>query len=68
MEVHQVSNEIQFQVVKNQEEQYSIWSAGREVPFGWVAVGFIGTKDQCLGYIEEVWVDMSPLSLRSQVL
>ena len=48
----------------NHEEQYSIWPADREVPLGWKAVGKQGTRQECLDYIEEVWTDMRPLSLR----
>ena len=53
-----------FEVVVNHEEQYSIWPAEREVPLGWRLVGKRGPKADCLAYIEEVWVDMRPLSLR----
>lgn len=51
-------------VVMNQEEQYSIWPEGRELPLGWTAAGKTGTKQACLDYIKEVWTDMRPLSLR----
>ncbi|WP_052850410.1 MbtH family protein [Streptomyces avicenniae] len=51
-------------VVRNHEEQYSIWPQDEEVPDGWTAVGFSGTKAACLAHIEEVWTDMRPLSLR----
>jgi MbtH protein len=54
----------QYTVVKNHEEQYSIWLAERELPLGWTAAGKVGTKAECLAYIEEVWTDMRPLSLR----
>ena len=53
-----------YAVVINHEEQYSVWFADREVPQGWKAVGKEGTKQECLDYIEEVWTDMRPLSLR----
>ncbi|HEX7640834.1 MAG TPA: MbtH family NRPS accessory protein [Noviherbaspirillum sp.] len=56
-----------FDVVVNDEEQYSIWPAGKEVPLGWTLVGKQGTKEACLEYIKEVWVDMRPLSLRKQM-
>ena len=56
-----------FEVVINHEEQYSIWPADREMPLGWSAVGKEGTKQQALDYIEEVWTDMRPLSLRKQM-
>lgn len=53
-----------YRVVVNHEEQYSIWPADREVPMGWRAVGIEGSKAECLAYIEKVWTDMRPLSLR----
>jgi MbtH protein len=53
-----------YTVVVNHEEQYSIWFADRELPLGWRSVGKTGPKKDCLDYIEEVWTDMRPLSLR----
>ncbi|KOV93028.1 MULTISPECIES: MbtH family protein [unclassified Streptomyces] len=53
-----------YVVVVNDEEQYSIWPAGRLVPAGWRAVGRAATKDACLADIETRWTDMRPLSLR----
>ncbi len=53
-----------FKVVVNHEEQYSIWPAWKEIPAGWREAGKSGPKDQCLAYINEVWTDMRPLSLR----
>ncbi|KAA3659932.1 MAG: MbtH family protein [Chloroflexi bacterium] len=58
---------ITYKVVVNHEEQYSIWPADREMPFGWKAVGKEGSKQECLDYIEEVWTDMRPLSLRKKM-
>jgi len=51
-------------VVVNHEEQYSIWPVDRENPLGWRDAGKQGSKEECLAYIEEVWTDMRPLSLR----
>jgi MbtH protein len=51
-------------VVVNDEEQYSIWAADRELPAGWRAEGFAGTREECLAHIEAVWTDMRPRSLR----
>lgn len=53
-----------YQVVVNVEEQYSIWPEYKEIPGGWKAVGPKGLKQECLDYIEKVWTDMRPLSLR----
>ncbi|MCI5058148.1 MAG: MbtH family NRPS accessory protein [Flavobacteriales bacterium] len=52
-------------IVKNHEGQYSIWAGNKSVPEGWLAVGKSQSKEACLAYIDKVWVDMRPLSLRS---
>jgi uncharacterized protein YbdZ (MbtH family) len=56
-----------YKVVVNHEEQYSIWPEYKETPRGWLEVGKIGPKPDCLAYIKEVWTDMRPLSLRKQM-
>jgi MbtH protein len=53
-----------YRVVVNDEEQYSIWPDHLDIPAGWRAAGRSGTKPECLAYVEEVWTDMRPLSLR----
>lgn len=58
---------IEYQVVLNDEEQYSIWPVDRAVPAGWRAAPVRGPKAVCLEYIEQVWTDMRPLSLRRQM-
>ena len=55
-----------YKVVMNAEEQYSIWPADRENALGWNDAGKTGTKQECLDYIQEVWTDMRPLSLRNE--
>lgn len=55
-----------FLVVKNHEEQFSIWPEYKALPAGWTAVGKRGLKAECLEYVEQVWTDMRPLSLRVQ--
>ena len=56
-----------FEVVLNDEEQYSIWPVEKEIPLGWKKAGKQGSKEVCLEYIKEVWTDMRPLSLRKQM-
>jgi len=56
-----------YNVVVNHEEQYSIWPEYKEIPDGWRAVGKSGKKADCLAYINEVWTDMRPLSLRKKM-
>ena len=61
------ADSITYKVVVNHEEQYSIWPLERENPLGWSDAGKHGTKEECLGYIGEVWTDMRPLSLRKMM-
>ncbi|MFI5836558.1 MbtH family protein [Micromonospora sp. NPDC051300] len=56
-----------YRVVVNDEEQYSIWPADRELPAGWHAKDVEGSREACLEHIGEVWTDMRPLSLRRRM-
>lgn len=56
-----------YEVVVNQEDQYSIWPMNKAVPNGWTKAGKQGSKESCLAFISEVWTDMRPLSLRRQM-
>ena len=60
----QAGSAVRYRAVVNHEGQYSIWFADREVPAGWTDAGKEGTKEECLAFVEEVWTDMRPLSLR----
>jgi MbtH protein len=53
-----------YNVVINDEGQYSIWRAQRQIPAGWRLEGVSGNKQACLEHIRSVWSDMRPLSLR----
>ncbi len=67
MSIQNIQAEELFEVVVNDEEQYSIWPQRKDIPAGWTKVGRQGTKQVCLEYINEVWTDMRPLSLRVQM-
>ncbi|AQR72922.1 MbtH family NRPS accessory protein [Sphingomonas sp. LM7] len=56
-----------YLAVVNSEEQYSIWPEERELPVGWSAAGKSGSKAEVLAWIQEVWTDMRPLSLRKKM-
>lgn len=56
--------EMIYQVVINHEEQYSVVPESWPVPRGWEATGTTGSLEKCHDYIEEVWTDMRPLSVR----
>lgn len=54
----------EYLVVVNEEEQYSIWPAARDLPAGWTAEGDPRSRNECLDHIERVWTDMRPRSVR----
>ena len=57
----------EYQVLVNHEEQYSLWPSFKQIPKGWEQVGPFGNKETCLAWIEEVWTDITPLSVRRQL-
>jgi MbtH protein len=57
----------EYDVVVNDEEQYSIWPVDLPRPEGWREVGVRGAKPVCLEHIERVWTDMRPRSLREHM-
>jgi MbtH protein len=66
MDEDETEESTEYTVVRNDEEQYSIWPADRELPPGWRRDNARGTKADCLAHIETVWTDMRPLSLRRE--
>jgi MbtH protein len=56
-----------FQVLVNDEGQYSLWPAEKEVPAGWHPDGTTGTRQECMDHVDEVWTDMRPRSLRERM-
>ncbi|MFE1578666.1 MbtH family protein [Streptomyces fradiae] len=49
-----------FVVLRNEENQHSLWPARMNVPDGWsVAFGEHG-RGECLAYVEENWPDIRP--------
>lgn len=67
MQSHVREDRSAYRVVINQEEQYSIWPAEQENARGWRDAGKSGSKEECLAYVKELWTDMRPLSLRTQM-
>jgi len=60
--------ETRYAVVINHEEQYSVWPAHMKAPEGWKFTKVAGDLGHCMDYIEEVWTDMRPLSMRKRQL
>lgn len=58
------NDESVFKVLVNGEAQYSLWPADLAVPAGWAETGQQGTKKECDEYVNRMWTDMRPKSLR----
>jgi MbtH protein len=56
--------EVDYDVVVNDEGQFSIWPAHLSTPLGWRPAGKSGGRSECLEYVAGVWTDLRPLSLR----
>jgi MbtH protein len=59
--------QLNYKVLVNGEEQYSIWPAYKPIPAGWTDAGKSGSRDECLAHIKCVWTDLRPLSLRTRL-
>ncbi|MEV5880894.1 MbtH family protein [Streptomyces sp. NPDC052101] len=59
------NDELRFFVLRNDEEQHSIWPASIEVPAGWTVVHGETSRQDAIAYVDENWTDMRPKSLAS---
>ncbi|SEQ54869.1 MbtH protein [Pseudomonas sp. NFACC02] len=59
-------NSLNYRVVANEEQQYSLWPADMPIPAGWHGLEQAGSEEACLAYITTHWTDLRPLSLRKQ--
>lgn len=64
MSSNPLPEETEYQVLINNEEQYSLWLANQAVPLGWNSVFGPADKAACLDYVKTNWTDMRPKSLR----
>jgi MbtH protein len=62
-----MDGDARYVVLRNDEEQYSLWLAGHTTPAGWHQVGQEGSKEECSSYVDKVWTDMRPRSLRERM-
>ncbi|WP_172381757.1 MbtH family NRPS accessory protein [Streptomyces sp. MNP-20] len=56
-----------YQVLRNDEDQYSLWPIDVDVPAGWHRTDKEGTEAECSAYVDQVWTDMRPRSLRERM-
>lgn len=64
MSVLDDDDEAIFDVVVNDEDQHALWPADLDIPAGWGETGQPGTRTDCARYIERVWPDIRPRSVR----
>ena len=55
-----------FVVLRNDEDQHSLWPTFAAVPDGWTVVFEENTRDACLDYVTAHWTDLRPASLRRE--
>jgi MbtH protein len=56
-----------YVVLLNDEGQYSLWPKEKQRPAGWRLARMEGSKAECSKYVDSVWTDMRPSSLRRKV-
>ncbi|MFC4147953.1 GNAT family N-acetyltransferase [Micromonospora mangrovi] len=49
-----------YQVVTNDNGQHSTWADHQELPAGWQPTGFVGSQQECLDHIAQVWDGPGP--------
>jgi MbtH protein len=59
-----IEAEEQYTVLVNDEEQYGLHPSDLDIPVGWRETGMRGAETECMAYVDSVWTDMRPLSLR----
>ena len=52
-----------YRVAVGPQEQYSLWPVDAELPPGWRSSGRVGSKDECVAYLAEVWTAARPVNL-----
>jgi len=52
-----------YQVLVNDEGQYSLWPTFIDVPSGWTVAHPADNRQACLDFVNENWKDMRPRSL-----
>ncbi|MEV6876125.1 MbtH family protein [Amycolatopsis sp. NPDC051128] len=52
-----------YVVLRNDENQHSLWPAFAPAPGGWTVVHGPGRREECMTHIRENWVDLRPRSV-----
>jgi MbtH protein len=46
-----------YKVIRSREGGYRVLALNSKTPVDWREAGKVGTRKECLNYIEEVWTD-----------
>ncbi len=49
-----------FHALRNAAGQYSIWPDFRSVPAGWESLHGPDSREACLAFVEQNWIDLRP--------
>ena len=49
-----------YTVLRNDEDQHSLWPAFAPAPTGWVVAHGPARREECLAYVREHWLDLRP--------
>ncbi|MFJ2743757.1 MbtH family protein [Streptomyces sp. NPDC087440] len=55
----------EYLVLRNAEEQYSLWPDTMQVPAGWNVVNGPAPRQKAIEFVDRAWSDMRPKSLRN---
>jgi MbtH protein len=56
-----------YTVLRNEENQHSLWPAFADVPDGWTVAYGPDRRAECMAYVRENWVDLRPRSVAAFV-
>ena len=57
--------QLQFSVLTNPQQQYSLWPVFAAQPEGWQLQFGPASRSECLDYIERNWISINPFSTTS---
>jgi len=52
-----------YSVLRNDENQHSLWPSFAPVPDGWTVVHGPGRREDCMAYVRDNWQDLRPRSV-----
>jgi MbtH protein len=52
-----------YTVLRNEENQHSLWPAFADVPAGWTITHGPAPREECMTYVQENWTDLRPRSV-----